>query len=86
MFEVYDRPVLDRIVWLVPARWGFSMLAATTDLPAATRETADDPGWEHDAFVWLGDLGLILAITVALTVLIIVRLRRLDPQRRARVR
>ena len=82
LFAVYGRPVLEQISWLVPARWGFSMTAATTDLTAITRG-APDPSWAHTASAWLLDAGFLLIIAVALIVLLGFQLARLDPPRRA---
>jgi ABC-type multidrug transport system ATPase subunit len=82
LFEVYDRPGLDQVAWLVPARWGFSMTAATTELAPSTRGPLD-PAWTHTAPAWFSNLALLVAIATAITILIVLMLTRLDPQRRA---
>ena len=83
LFAVYDRPVLEQLSWFVPARWGFSMTAATTDLSAITRGVPD-PSWAHTATTWLVNAGLLLVIAAVLIALLMHLLRRLDPRRRAR--
>ena len=83
LFAVYDRPVLEQLSWFVPARWGFSMTAATTDLSAITRGVPD-PSWAHTATTWLVNAGLLLVIAAVLIGLLMHLLRRLDPRRRAR--
>jgi ABC-type transport system involved in multi-copper enzyme maturation permease subunit len=83
LFAVYDRPVLEQLSWFVPARWGFSMTAATTDLSAITRGIPD-PSWDHSVSTWFADAGLLLAIAISLTVLLVYQLSRLDPPRRKR--
>lgn len=80
LFAVYDRPVLEQLSWFVPARWGFSMTAATTDLGAITRGTPD-PLWDHTVSAWVTDAGLLLAIAIVLTGLLVYQLSRLDPPR-----
>ena len=83
LFSVYGRPVLEQVGWLIPARWGFSMTAATTDLSAVTRGTPD-PAWGHRPSEWLTDAGLMFVIAAALTGLLSYLLIRLDPARRTR--
>lgn len=80
LFEVYDRPVLDQLAWLVPARWGFSMVAATTGLADITRGTVD-PTWDHSAADWFFDLALLTGTAVAAVALVVVLLASLDPRR-----
>lgn len=83
LFEVYDRPVLEQVSWLVPSRWGYSMTAATADLAVLSRGPLD-PTWEHTAAVWFSNAALLFAIASALTIIIILQLKRLDPRRRVR--
>ena len=83
LFAVYDRPGLEQLSWFVPARWGFSMTAATTDLDAITRGPLD-PTWDHTAATWLWDGVALFGIAVALTIAVFYLLVRLDPQRRHR--
>ena len=80
LFAVYDRPVLEQLSWIVPARWGFSMTAATTDLGSITRGTPD-PSWNHTSATWFADAGLLLAIAISLIALLVYQLSRLDPPR-----
>jgi hypothetical protein len=44
LFEVYDRPVLDQLAWLVPSRWGFSMTAATAASATSPAGPSTRPG------------------------------------------
>lgn len=80
LFEVYDRPVLDQLAWLVPARWGFSMTAATVGLATVTPGPVD-PAWEHTAADWSGSLVVLTGLVVALVVLLVGQLLGLDPRR-----
>lgn len=83
LFEVRGTPILEQLAWLVPARWGFSMAAATSDITSIARGPAD-PSWAHTPAAWFTDAALLIVIAIALTVLVVRRLRRLDPQRRTR--
>jgi hypothetical protein len=82
LFEVYGRPGLEQVSWLVPSRWGFSMTAATTEVGRMLSGEVD-PLWEHTLTAWLIDAGLLGAVAVATTVLIAISIKRLDPQRPA---
>ncbi len=60
-------PGLQQLSWLVPARWALGALAATVDLhrivPGAL--TAD-PLFRHSPWVWGLDVGMLIALAVAL--------------------
>ncbi|MDN5930829.1 MAG: ATP-binding cassette domain-containing protein [Pseudonocardia sp.] len=82
IFPVHGRPVLEQLAWLVPSRWAFAMGAGTVDMNVL--RPSPDPLWEHTAGRWLLAvlmLGLIVAVLVAVTALL---LRRLDPIRARR--
>lgn len=82
IFPVHDRPVLEQLAWLVPSRWAFAMGAGTVDMNVL--RSSPDPLWEHTAGRWLLAalvLGLIVAVLLAVTALL---LRRLDPIRARR--
>ena len=83
LFAVSDRVLLDQLSWLVPARWGFSMTAATTGLGDIVRGTVD-PAWRHAAGTWLSDLALLGATALATAILVVLSLARLDPRRSRR--
>jgi hypothetical protein len=48
------------------------------------RLTDTDPLWDHDSARWLTALGMCVALGVVMVILLAVRLRRLDPHRKAR--
>ncbi|WP_443677818.1 hypothetical protein [Mycobacterium gordonae] len=48
------------------------------------RLTDTDPMWTHDREHWLTALGMCSALGVAMVILLALRLRTLDRQRRAR--
>ena len=80
LFPVYDRPVLEHLAWLAPARWAFAMAAASTDLGAGTSD-APDPLWRHDIAVWTAEAAILGAMAIASAVLTALLLRRQEVRR-----
>ena len=78
LFPVHGRVVLEQLAWLVPARWGFAMGAATIGMPPVH---GPEPLWTHDAGTWSTDLAVLLALGVAYAVTTWICLRRLRPGR-----
>jgi ABC transport system ATP-binding/permease protein len=66
MIPVTDRPVLDQMSWITPARWGFAATASTIDLitlvpgPLAPH----DSHWKHNSGVWMFDLVMLAVISI----------------------
>lgn len=83
LFAVDGRPVLEQLSWFVPARWGFSMAAATVDLAPLVRGAAD-PTWTHAVDTWLMDAAGLGVLALAFATLTWVLLGRLDPQQSRR--
>jgi ABC transport system ATP-binding/permease protein len=83
LLQIGDRVGLGQLSWLVPARWGFAMGAATTAIPSGHGPpyAVSDPLWDHTASVWFLDAGALLGLTVAFVVVAALLLRRLDPRR-----
>ena len=78
LFPVHGRVVLEQLAWLVPARWGFAMGAATIGMPPVH---GPEPLWTHDAGTWSADLAVLLALGVASALPTWICLRRLRPGR-----
>ena len=83
LFEIHGRPVLEQLAWLAPARWAFAMAASTTELGSLNLGTID-PLWKHETVVWAADAVILVGMAAALTGVVAVLLRRLDPNRRSR--
>jgi ABC transport system ATP-binding/permease protein len=83
LLQIGDRVGLGQLSWLIPARWGFAMGAATTAIPSgqAPPYTVSDPLWDHTATAWFIDGGALLTLTVGFVVVTALLLRRLDPKR-----
>lgn len=81
LFPVHDRPVLEQVAWLTPARWAFALAASSTGLTTLRSGTAD-PLWVHTPTVWWADLLVLGGIAVGLVATITYFLGRLDPHRK----
>jgi ABC-type multidrug transport system ATPase subunit/serine/threonine protein kinase len=75
-----DTPPLEQLAYLVPARWGFAMVAATTSY----KPTLFDPLWTAEAGTWAFDLGVLVALTVVVAAVTWFVLRRQSIVRRGR--
>ncbi|MBW0019137.1 MAG: ATP-binding cassette domain-containing protein [Mycobacterium sp.] len=85
MFGVAGRPPLEQLAWLSPSRWAFAMGASTVDLNDLRRSLGsdEDPLWDYSSQTWLMALGACAVQAVVLIILLWIRLRRIDPQRKA---
>ncbi|MBX9397320.1 FHA domain-containing protein [Streptomyces sp. TRM72054] len=73
-------PGLEQLAWLVPARWAFAAMAATVDLGRLSPgELSGDPLFDHTAGVWLLDIGMLGALSVAFGYVVHQLLRRREP-------
>ncbi len=85
MFGVRGRIPLEQLAWLSPSRWAYAMAASTIDLndlrPTAAGD--EDPMWDYAASSWWTAAGACAVQSIVLVILLAVRLRQLDPQRKA---
>ncbi|GAB7151613.1 FHA domain-containing protein [Mycobacterium riyadhense] len=87
MFGVQGRIPLEQLAWLSPSRWAFAMGASTVDLNDLRRTIPggeQDPLWDYDVSSWLMAAGACVMQAIVLVMLIALRLKRLDPQRKPR--
>ncbi|OBJ49399.1 FHA domain-containing protein [Mycobacterium sp. 1423905.2] len=87
MFGVRGRVPLEQLAWLSPSRWAFAMSASTVDLNDLRRTIPggeQDPLWDYKIGSWVLAAAACAVQALVLIVLIAVRLRQLDPQRKAR--
>jgi hypothetical protein len=86
LFPVQGRVPLEQLAWLSPSRWAYAMAASTVDLNDLRRSAGgdQDPLWDYKVSSWLIAAGACLAQAIVLVILIAIRLRRLDPQRKGR--
>ena len=85
MFGVKGRIPLEQLAWLSPSRWAYAMAASTVDLNDLRRTAGgdQDPMWDYKTSSWLMAAGACAAQALVLVILLAIRLRRLDPQRKA---
>ncbi|OBI97291.1 hypothetical protein A5661_18115 [Mycobacterium asiaticum] len=86
MFGVDDRVPLEQLAWLSPSRWAYAMAASTVDLNDLHRTAGgdQDPLWDYDIGSWSVAAAACAAQAIGLVILIVLRLRRMGPQRRAK--
>ncbi|MDX3661494.1 ATP-binding cassette domain-containing protein [Streptomyces sp. ID05-26A] len=77
MIPVTDRPVLEQLSWLAPARWGYAAGASTVDVRSHVPGVPAEPLWRHEPLWWLLSAGILVAMTVPLAVLLVRRVSRL---------
>jgi ABC transport system ATP-binding/permease protein len=86
MFAVKDRVVLEQLAWLSPSRWAYAMGASTVDLNDLRRTFpggAMDPMWDYQVSNWVIAAGACAVQALVLFILLVIQLKRLDPQRKA---
>jgi ABC-type multidrug transport system ATPase subunit/pSer/pThr/pTyr-binding forkhead associated (FHA) protein len=78
------QPGLSQLAWLAPSRWGFSALASTVNLDKINPPLGliSDTLWTQTSTNWLRDMGIMIGLAAAFTLLAWIRLRRLGPRRR----
>jgi ABC-type multidrug transport system ATPase subunit len=83
LFKLGNKPVLREISYLTPTRWGFSALAATSNLRGLGGCSPADceAAWRHSAGTWTGDMMVLALLTIVPLVLAVVALQRQDPLR-----
>lgn len=75
LIPVAGRAGLEQLAFFAPSRWGYAASAASVDVMGKVAAPMQDALWEPFATTWLFDLGVLLTIGVAVTVLTASRLR-----------
>ena len=86
MFGVRGRGPLEYLAWLSPSRWAYAMGACTVDLNDLRRTLPGgdmDPMWDYKLSSWLIAAGACAAQALVLVIVLVIQLKRLDPQRKA---
>ncbi|CAI7974321.1 ABC transport system ATP-binding/permease protein [Frankia sp. Hr75.2] len=82
LIPLNGRPPLEQLAYLMPARWGFAMVAATTGYRQGDPDR--DPLWKDDAGTWALDLAALLLLTAAVAAATWPVLRRGSTPRKGR--
>ncbi|MGW4529442.1 ATP-binding cassette domain-containing protein [Nocardia sp. NPDC004340] len=77
MISVAGQTVLEQLSWLFPSRWGYGAGASTINLPSMSSmpEAQKDFLWKHTVGTWAMDIGVLVGITVLLSLFTWSRLR-----------
>jgi hypothetical protein len=71
---------------IAPSRWGYAAVATTVNFdkisPPAVDGAIIDPLWMQTSSNWLRDMGLMIGLAAACSVLTWIQLRRVGPHRR----
>ncbi|NYI03335.1 ABC transporter ATP-binding protein/permease [Allostreptomyces psammosilenae] len=82
IIELHDRPGIEQLAWLAPARWAVAAQSATIDMSALRppSENGPDPLWEHSAGIWFLDVTVLLVIAAVCGFVVVRMLRRHEPE------
>ncbi len=84
LFQLYGKPGMEQVAWLMPARWAVAATGATADLNTLlpwdqTHQTVDTL-WKHNAGIWVLDVFMLLAMAALCGVAVARLLRRHEPE------
>ncbi|HEY5832544.1 ATP-binding cassette domain-containing protein, partial [Streptomyces sp.] len=83
LFQLYAKPGVEQLAWLMPARWAVAGAGATANLNVLLPwdPTSDgDPLWKHTAGTWTLDMMVLLLIGTLCGFVVARLLRRHEPE------
>ncbi|SEO75103.1 FHA modulated ABC efflux pump with fused ATPase and integral membrane subunits [Actinacidiphila rubida] len=84
LFQLFGKPGVEQLSWLMPARWAVAGAGTTADLnvllPWDPTHQSVDPLWKHTAGTWTLDIGVLLLISVLCAFVVARLLRRHEPE------
>jgi ABC-type multidrug transport system ATPase subunit/pSer/pThr/pTyr-binding forkhead associated (FHA) protein len=85
LFQIYGKPGMEQVAWLMPARWAVAGSGATADLNTllpwdTTPPITTDALWKHSAGVWVADVLMLLLMAVVCGFVVARLLRRHEPE------
>ncbi|MCW2868992.1 FHA domain-containing protein [Actinacidiphila oryziradicis] len=82
LFQLFQKPGIEQVAWLMPARWAVAALGTTTQLNVQMPWTpnAVDQLWVHTAAQWFIDTGVLLGIGAVCGFVVLRLLRRHEPE------
>ncbi|MBF9135070.1 FHA domain-containing protein [Plantactinospora sp. S1510] len=84
LFAVVERPGIEQLSWLAPARWGYAAAAATVDLRGIMLKPSTDALWTHTIGAWSWAMAVLAGQTILLTAAVRWALRRHEPALQSR--
>ena len=83
LFQLFGKPGVEQLSWLMPARWAVAGAGATANLNVLLpwdRTTSGDPLWKHTTGIWTLDVVVLLAMSVVCGLIVSRLLRRHEPE------
>ncbi|MFD5464784.1 FHA domain-containing protein [Kitasatospora sp. NPDC127059] len=87
LFQIFGKPGLEQVAWLMPARWGTGIVSSTLDLSKLMgpwnkdfQNPNYDPLWDHSVAQWSIDAGVLIVISVVIGVIVTRLQRRHEPE------
>ncbi|MBV6699571.1 FHA domain-containing protein [Kitasatospora aureofaciens] len=87
LFQIFSKPGLEQLAWLMPARWGTGMVATTLDLSHLLgpwnkdfQHPNYDPLWKHSVAQWSINAGALIVMAIIIGVIVTRLQRRHEPE------
>ncbi|UWE09110.1 FHA domain-containing protein [Actinacidiphila bryophytorum] len=85
LFQIYGKPGMEQVAWLMPARWAVAGAGSTADLNTllpwdTTPPVTVDSLWKHSAGIWTLDVFMLLVMAAVCGVAVARLLRRHEPE------
>jgi hypothetical protein len=82
LFQLYAKPGIEQVAWLMPARWAVAALGTTAQLNVLMPWDPKnlDRLWDHTAAQWAIDMGVLIGIGALCGVVVLRLLRRHEPE------
>ncbi|MFH9350128.1 FHA domain-containing protein [Kitasatospora sp. NPDC017646] len=87
LFQIFGKPGLEQVAWLMPARWGTGIVSTTLNLSQLMgpwnkdfQHPNYDPLWKHSVAQWAIDASVLLVISIVIGVIVTRLQRRHEPE------
>ncbi len=82
LFQLYAKPGIEQVAWLMPSRWALAALGTTARLNTLMPwdPTNPDTLWKHNAGIWTLDMIVLLALGTICGFAVARLLRRHEPE------
>ncbi|MFD8701755.1 FHA domain-containing protein [Kitasatospora sp. NPDC059648] len=87
LFQIFGKPGLEQVAWLMPARWGTGIVSTTLNLSELMgpwnkdfQHPNYDPLWKHSVAQWAIDASVLVVISIIIGVIVTRLQRRHEPE------
>ena len=87
LFQIFGKPGLEQVAWLMPARWGTGIVSTTLNLSELMgpwnkdfQHPNYDPLWKHSVAHWAIDASVLVVISIVIGVIVTRLQRRHEPE------